>query len=334
ELKLVDFGCSIIVDNYSAENADNSPMSTLAYDPPEKITNASPPDYKSDVWAAGCILYIILTGLHPFDKEGTATDEEIAELVKSIGISEVRLSELIFDERTDDLSSSAINLLRSMLHPDSEQRATSDMVRRNPWVQGLTASWEILEGIDRKLEKYWQKQFRIGISKKFGGIATDEQLEQVFTQIDEDGNGSIEIEELTKVMKESGVKPNDIQSIFDAINLDHHKGISLEAFRSVMKNELPAQFYQAKFRNIVTQTENENTMSESFRASARRLFNSMDLDHNGSLDCYELRLLLRKLGVDEREIPLLVASIDLDKDGTVTFDEFSKVVFGARSKTV
>ena len=68
------------------------------------------------------------------------------------------------------------------------------------------------------------------------------------------------------------------------------------------------------------------------RAVARRLFNSMDLDHNGSLDCHELRLMLRTLGVDDKDISLLVASVDLDKDGSLTFDEFCKVLFGARFK--
>ena len=38
--------------------------STPAYDPPEKIMNQSAANFKSDVWAAGCILYIILTGTH------------------------------------------------------------------------------------------------------------------------------------------------------------------------------------------------------------------------------------------------------------------------------
>ncbi|KAL9182810.1 hypothetical protein ACHAXT_004089 [Thalassiosira profunda] len=338
DLKLVDFGCSVIVDRASAD--ETPPHSTICYDPPEKIIGDLSPSYESDVWAAGCILYIILTGSHPFDKSGAGTDEETAELVKSIGTSEDRLSELAFDDRTEGLSPSVISLLRRMLHPDPKQRATSEQLRRNRWVQGLTASWEVLDGIDGRLEKYWQREFQRNIMKKFGGVSSDEQLRAVFTQIDEDGNGSIDLDELSKVLRESGAKPKDIKSIFDAVNVDHDKGVSFEEFRSVMQSELPAQHYQSKFRDLVTKEiqtgagGEEGKMSEPFKAAARRLFNSMDLDGNGSLDCHELRLLLRKLGVDEAEISLLVASVDLDKDGSLTFDEFSKVMFGARSKTV
>eukprot|EP00581_Thalassiosira_minuscula_P017283 CAMPEP_0183727440 /NCGR_PEP_ID=MMETSP0737-20130205/25705_1 /TAXON_ID=385413 /ORGANISM="Thalassiosira miniscula, Strain CCMP1093" /LENGTH=585 /DNA_ID=CAMNT_0025959089 /DNA_START=93 /DNA_END=1850 /DNA_ORIENTATION=- len=330
EVKLVDFGCAIIADKCKE---GEEPHGTFAYDPPEKLRNGSFPNFKSDVWAAGVILYIILTGSHPFDKFGSSSDEKLAKRVMNIGTNEERMSELAFDERTCELSPSARNLLRYMLHPDPEKRLTSEQIQRNRWVQGLTASWDILDGIDGKLEGYWQKEFQNRIFKKFGGAVTDEALRSVFKQIDEDGNGNIELNELTKVLKDSGVKSRDIRRIFDAINLDDDTGISFDEFKSVMKNELPTQFFQTKFRNIVAkelQDENKKKRAEPLKAAARRMFNSMDLDHNGSLDCYELRVLLRKLGVDEKEISLLVASVDLDKDGTLTFDEFSKVMFGAR----
>lgn len=40
------------------------------------------------------------------------------------------------------------------------------------------------------------------------------------------------------------------------------------------------------------------------------------------------------IGVNEKEISLLVASVDLDHDGTLTFIEFSKVMFDAQSNKV
>ena len=102
-----------------------------------------------------------------------------------------------------------------------------------------------------------------------------------------------------------------------------------------MRTELPAQLYRSKFRDIVAKEIQCEGGDKGFNAAARRLFNSIDLDNNGSLDCHELRLLMRKLGVDENEISLLVASVDLNHDGSLDFDEFSKVMFGAtRSKKV
>ena len=103
-----------------------------------------------------------------------------------------------------------------------------------------------------------------------------------------------------------------------------------------MIGQLSVQYYQSRFRKILEkelQTESTDKMSPTFRVAARRLFNSMDLDHNGSLDCHELRMVLRKLGVNEKEISLLVASVDVNKDGSLTFDEFTKVLFGVQSNT-
>jgi len=223
-----------------------------------------------------------------------------------------------------------------MLHPDPEKRTTAERFRRNRWVQGLTASWETLDKSDKRLELYWQRELRKSIFKKFGD---EEKLREVFQQIDSDGNGELDFEELSKVLESVGAKKKDIHNIFNAANLDKKDGISFEEFRSVvLSNEPPElkdrQHYQKAFRTIMgkqLELQQKGRMTLSWRAAARRLFASMDLDHNGTLDCHELRTLLRKLGVEEKEISFLVASVDLNKDGSLSFDEFSKVIFRAQT---
>mmetsp|Transcript_4049 Transcript_4049/g.8532 ORF Transcript_4049/g.8532 Transcript_4049/m.8532 type:complete len:372 (-) Transcript_4049:47-1162(-) len=336
EVKLVDFGCALIV---SGDGIDEKLCpSTPAYDPPEKIINESAPNFQSDVWAAGCILYIILTGTHPFDKNNDASDEEIKDKLTSIGTGKTDLSDVIFDERTVGLSPSVLSLLRHMLHPDPEKRTTAERFRRNTWVQGLTASWEVLDSSHKRLELYWQRELRKSIFKKFGDGLDEEKLREVFQQIDSDGNGKLDLEELTKVLQSVGAKKKDIHNIFNAANLEKKDGISFEEFRSVvLSNEPPElkdrQHYQKAFRTIMRkqlELQQKGKMTLSWRAAARRLFASMDLDHNGTLDCYELRTLMRKLGVEEKDISFLVASVDLNKDGSISFDEFSEVIFRAQ----
>ena len=195
----------------------------------------------------------------------------------------------------------------------------------------MTASWSVIDGFDSKLELYWKKEFQRKILNKFGSMSTDdESLRSVFAEIDEDRSGTIDFEELTKVLKELGTKPNDIVSIFDAINLDHKDDISFQTFRSIMRGEASGKYYRSKFRTILEsalkEEHNTDEISATYKSAARRLFNSMDLDQNGFLDCHELRVLLRKLAVPEEEIADLVASVDLDKDGSLDFDEFCKAM--------
>lgn len=248
------------------------------------------------------------------------------------------MSDVIFDERTVGLSPSVLSLLRHMLHPDPEKRTTAERFRRNTWVQGLTASWEVLDNSHKRLELYWQRELRKSIFKKFGDGLDEEKLREVFQQIDSDGNGKLDLEELTKVLESVGAKKKDIHNIFNAANLEKKDGISFEEFRSVVLSNEPSelkdrQHYQKAFRTIMRkqlELQQKGKMTLSWRAAARRLFASMDLDHNGTLDCYELRTLLRKLGVEEKDISFLVASVDLNKDGSISFDEFSKVIFRAQ----
>lgn len=279
----------------------------------------------------------LVTSLQPFDKYNNATDDEIIEKLKSIGVGKTDVS-IIFDERTVRLSSSVLSLLRQMLDPNPEKRITAEQFRRNRWVQGLTASWDVLERSDKRLEFYWQRELRKSIFKRFGDCLDEDKLQEVFQQIDSDGNGQLDFKELSIVLESAGAKRKDIRQIFNAASLDKKDGISFEEFRAVIQNEplelKDRRHYQKAFRTIMRkqlELQQKGRMTLSWRAAARRLFASMDLDHNGTLDCHELRTLLRKLGVEEKDISFLVASVDLNKDGSISFDEFSKIIFRAQT---
>ena len=71
-IKLVDFGCALIRsdDGKSIISRSSSAM-TPAYCPPEVLENEKDPiTPQMDIWGLGIILYIMLTGLHPFDLDG------------------------------------------------------------------------------------------------------------------------------------------------------------------------------------------------------------------------------------------------------------------------
>lgn len=69
-IKIVDFGCAQISEDGSV-TSKSSAGNTPAYCPPEVLENTTAPITPAmDVWGLGIILYIMLTGLHPFDLNG------------------------------------------------------------------------------------------------------------------------------------------------------------------------------------------------------------------------------------------------------------------------
>nr|CCA17323.1 cleavageassociated kinase putative [Albugo laibachii Nc14] len=104
-------------------------IGTSAYQSPEYVLSGicSP---ATDMWALGCVLYIALCGSHPFDLDGTATDEEIE---KRVHIQKVR-----FDyEPWTQVSDEAKDLIRFLLHTDPKFRPSAAQVLQHVWMRDV-----------------------------------------------------------------------------------------------------------------------------------------------------------------------------------------------------
>jgi serine/threonine protein kinase len=101
-----------------------------------------------DMWALGCVLYIMLAGRHPFDPTGRATDEEIEEAIKK-GSPPTRDSPY-----TSHLSDSAVNLLERLLQNKQHKRPTAMQMLEHPWTKGMTARTDKTKDIDTKLNAF------------------------------------------------------------------------------------------------------------------------------------------------------------------------------------
>lgn len=53
------------------------------------------------------------------------------------------------------------------------------------------------------------------------------------------------------------------------------------------------------------------------------IFNRIDLDHNGALDQYEFSCFLTSIGLDPRLTPACFKVFDTNRNGTLSFDEFT-----------
>jgi len=152
-IKIIDFGCATISEpemifegDISDPDADES--GTVGYSPPERLNESSKLSPVVDTWAVGVILYIMLTGVHPFDLNCDRTDDEIAEAIKE------NPHPPLDEEYVGHLSDSAVDVIRRLMEPDPEKRMSAYELRHHPWVQGETATTEKMEGSDKKLSHF------------------------------------------------------------------------------------------------------------------------------------------------------------------------------------
>uniref|UniRef100_A0A7S3KWJ7 Calmodulin n=1 Tax=Amphora coffeiformis TaxID=265554 RepID=A0A7S3KWJ7_9STRA len=332
QLKVVDFGSARRVNLHKEEDGPEKIGGTTAYNPPEYFIKGARLSRSADLWSAGCITYILLTGSHPFDKYGRATDEDIARTLFSLNRNP-KAVEVAFDERVKGLSPSCVDLLHRLLEPNPKKRMTGQEFLLHPWVQGLTASWETMQDSHRKLEAYWQATFRREILKKFrhNGSASNDDLLKMFQAIDLDGNGTLEPNEVVTVLKDLGVDAPHSGDMFASLDLDMSGKISFKEFKAIMRQRfgkgvgLRREYWQDRFQSNVLQKFDSKHLDLN-KEQLREMFLAMDLDGNGVLSAHEIRVVLRSTGQSEEAISQMVAAVDFDEDGGVSWEEFWQVM--------
>lgn len=107
-----------------------SPQGTCGkwiYMSPEIYQNSEPFDaFAVDMWAAGVILFLMLTGFPPWER-ACPTDERFHYMTAGYLVQ-------MLTEWEIGLSSDAMDLLQRMLFLDPKDRLSLDQVRAHPWM--------------------------------------------------------------------------------------------------------------------------------------------------------------------------------------------------------
>ncbi|CAM6030598.1 unnamed protein product, partial [Sphagnum balticum] len=292
-LKTTDFGLSVF---FKPGEIFTDVVGSPYYVAPEVLRKHYGPE--ADVWSAGVILYILLSGVPPFWAE---TEQGIFE--------QVLRSELDFvSDPWPRISESAKDLLRKMLNPNVAKRLKSHQVLCHPWIRedGVAPDRPIDPAVQTRLKQFsaMNKLKKIAIRVIAESLSEEEiaGLKEMFLMMDSDGSGSISFEELKEGLKKVGsnLMEADIRQLMDAADVDHDGTIDYGEFLAATLN--------------LNKIEREENLYAAF--------SYLDKDKSGYLTTDELQQACNDFHMGDMCVEDLIREVDQDNDGRIDYNEF------------
>lgn len=292
-LKTIDFGLSIF---FKPGDMFTDVVGSPYYVAPEVLKKYYGPE--ADVWSAGVIIYILLSGVPPFWDE---SEQGIFE--------QVLKGELDFSsDPWPSISESAKDLVRKMLVRDPRKRLTAHQVLCHPWVQvdGVAPDKPLDSAVLTRLKQFsaMNKLKKLALRVIAESLSEEEiaGLKEMFKMIDTDNSGQITYEELKAGLERAGAKLKDseILALMEAADIDNSGTIDYGEFIAATMH--------------LNKIEREDNLFAAF--------SYFDKDGSGYITQDELQQACEDFGLGEVRLEEVIREIDQDNDGRIDYNEF------------
>ncbi|KAK1433362.1 hypothetical protein QVD17_10272 [Tagetes erecta] len=297
QLKAIDFGLSVF---YKPGQYLSDVVGSPYYVAPEVLNKRYGPEI--DVWSAGVILYILLSGVPPFWAE---TDSGIfKQILKGI---------LDFEsEPWPEISESAKDLIKKMLDKKPEQRITAHQVLCHPWIldDGVAPDKPLDSAVISRLKHFsaMNKLKKMALRVIAERLSEEEigGLKQLFTMLDTDNSGTITFEELKQGLNRVGsnLMESEIKELMDAADIDSNGTIEYGEF-------IAATLHMNKL-------ERDENLLAAFRF--------FDKDGSGFITMDELQQACKDFGLQDAQLDEMIQEVDQDNDGRIDYAEFTAMM--------
>ncbi|XP_049402257.1 calcium-dependent protein kinase 20-like [Solanum stenotomum] len=292
-LKTIDFGLSVF---FRPGETFTDVVGSPYYVAPEVLRKRYGPE--CDIWSAGVIIYILLSGVPPFWDE---TEQGIFEQIVKGELD-------LVSEPWPAISESAKDLVRKMLVRDPKKRLTAHEVLCHPWVRvgGVAPDKPLDSAVLSRLNQFsaMNKLKKIAIRVIAENLSGEEiaGLKQMFKMIDADNSGHITLEELKKGLEKVGskLKDSEINSLMQAADMDNSGTIDYGEFIAAMLH--------------LNKVQKEDHMYAAF--------SYFDQDGSGYITQEELQQACEKFGLSNIPMEELMREVDQDNDGRIDYNEF------------
>ncbi|XP_004497622.1 calcium-dependent protein kinase 20 [Cicer arietinum] len=292
-LKTIDFGLSMF---FRPGETFTDVVGSPYYVAPEVLRKNY--GQECDIWSAGVIIYILLSGVPPFWDE---SEQGIFE--------QVLKGELDFiSEPWPSISESAKDLVRRMLIRDPKKRLTAHEVLCHPWVQvgGVAPDKPLDSAVLSRLKQFsaMNKLKKIAIRVIAENLSEEEiaGLKEMFKMIDTDNSGQITLEELKNGLERVGsvLKDSEINWLMQAADIDNSGTIDYGEFIAAMLH--------------LNQVQKEDHLFAAF--------SYFDKDGSGYITKDELQQACQQFGLQDDHLDDVIREADRDNDGRIDYSEF------------
>nr|UXX22575.1 calmodulin-domain protein kinase 11 [Hevea brasiliensis] len=292
-LKAIDFGLSVF---FKPGDIFTDVVGSPYHVAPEVLRKRYGPE--ADVWSAGIMVYILLSGVPPFWAE---TEQGIFE--------EILHGELDFTSVPwPNISESAKDLVRRMLVRDPRKRITAHEVLCHPWVRddGVAPDKPLGSAVLSSLKQFsaMNKLKKMALRIIAENLSEEEiaGLTEMFKTIDTDGSGQITFEELKVGLRTFGANLNEseIYDLMQAADIDNSGTIDYGEFIAATVH--------------LNKVEREDHLFAAF--------SYFDRDGSGFITLDDLQQACFEFGMDDFHLEEMMREVDQDNDGRIDYNEF------------
>ncbi|XP_020574902.1 calcium-dependent protein kinase 26-like [Phalaenopsis equestris] len=292
-LKAIDFGLSVF---FKPGQIFTEVVGSPYYVAPEVLCKHYGPE--ADVWTAGVILYILLSGVPPFWAE---TQQGIFDAVLKGHIDFV-------SEPWPIISDSAKDLIRKMLCPHPQDRLTAHQVLCHPWIceNGVAPDQALDSAVLSRLKQFsaMNKLKKMALRVIAESLSEEEiaGLREMFIAMDTDSSGAISFDELKAGLRRYGstLKDTEIRDLMDAADVDKSGTIDYGEF--------------------IAATVHLNKLEREEHLVAA--FSYFDKDRSGYITVDELQQACKEHNIADEFIEDIIKEVDQDNDGRIDYSEF------------
>lgn len=293
-LKATDFGLSVF---FKPGDSFKDLVGSAYYVAPEVLRR----NYgaEADIWSAGVILYILLSGVPPFWGENE----------RSIFDAILRGHMDFVSEPWPSISSSAKDLVKKMLRADPKERLSASEVLNHPWmrVDGDASDKPLDIAVLTRMKQFraMNKLKKVALKVIAENLSEEEiiGLKEMFKSMDTDNSGTITFEELKAGLPKLGTKlsESEVKQLMEAADVDGNGSIDYIEFITATMH--------------MNRVEREDHLYKAFEY--------FDKDKSGYITVGELEQALKKYNMgDTQTIQEIIAEVDTDNDGNINYEEF------------